>query len=148
MVPDEIKIRCFGDTYPAKKPKPRHFQPEIPIEKRPTIVCPIDPPFRNKEDKVRRTRQETSARISQIPDPIPGWPEEPEIWTKSRRPSISKAKYLVRHPKMDSKQRAIAMDTTPVKLTDRSGLDTPRPEFYSNQELVNKNLKGWLYLRL
>ena len=106
---------------------------------------------KHKEDKKTRPR------------PIPGWPVEPEIYTEllfKRRKSQAKRPYLVRHPKMDQKQKSIAAgyghgqsnnggpddrDCKKVTIEVETRVDTPRPahphQVYSNQELIDLQCK-------
>ena len=116
----------------------------------------------HKEDKTR-------------PKPIRGWPVEPEIFTEilfKRRKSQAKRPYLVRHPKMEQKQKSIdagyghgpsmsggpdARDDNKVSIVVGTHIDTPRPalphQVYSNQELIDlqckeNDLYNFLYFAL
>ena len=63
---------------------------------------------------------------------------EPEIYTKYRRRANSGRNYMERHPKMDS----VKFGKATIRVLDGAGadaghVDTPRPQLYSNQELVD-----------
>ena len=109
------------------------------------------------EKKKHREDKETRPR------PIRGWPVEPEIFTEilfKRRKSQAKRPYLVRHPKMEQKQKSIDAgyghgasmnggaddrDAIKVSIAVETHIDTPRPalphQVYSNQELIDLQCK-------
>ena len=81
--------------------------------------------------------------------PLSGHMVEPEIMThRRRRNTKSMRPYMVRHPKMVSVKFGKAKVKT-VKVATDGGtdgddpahIDTPRPQLFSNQELVNLNVQ-------
>ena len=75
--------------------------------------------------------------------PMDGFLVEPEIYThRRRRNGRTMRPYMQRHPKMVSVKFGKAkIRTIDVKTEDDSGhVDTPRPQLFSNQELVNLSI--------
>ena len=69
-----------------------------------------------------------------------GFLKEPEIFTHRRRRYGATRPYLVRHPKMVSvKFGGAKVKTIETSNTETPGehVDTPRPQIFSNQELVD-----------
>ena len=78
--------------------------------------------------------------------PMSGFLVEPEIFTHRRRKGKSCRPYMVRHPKMTSvkfgkaKIRVVDDVEVPPNTDQEFHVDTPRPQIFSNQDLVDANL--------